>query len=497
MKTAIVTDSATEKTYRRQFWVRSVIGLVLAALSAALFILAFPPYDLWLLIWVGLVPMLVAQHRILPRCLSGLATGVSVGGFFWGYFSNMFANSVWYMRWLPLMIGIVAALVGGRERAFHERTCYRWFVFQGAALWVGIEMIRGFVPVIGTWGFAAYALYEQPWLIQPVSVFGIYGLSLLILLTNYALAQVTLALFDRCWRLDSAFQPVALHHARSWLVGVGAALAAWIGLSMALLDAPAPDVRVAAVQPAIRIRSEEGLQWLYAQTRRAAAQGAKLIVWNEGALPFDPQVEHTEELRALAFETGTYLVIGYGIRTEQGLRNEVTVLAPEGEFLGVYGKDHPVAFAGETSLTRGSYPVYNTTLGRLGTIICYDLDFTDTARRVARNGVQLIAVPSFDWPAIAAKHYSHVVFRAVENRVAMVKADIAFDSAIIDPYGRIIKRAVKPVSEPATLVADVPLGTANAPAIFLGDWVGWLCLAGMIFFIVLDLLTAFWERESS
>jgi apolipoprotein N-acyltransferase len=54
-----------------------------------LFILAFPPYDLWLLIWVGLVPMLVAQHRILPRCLSGLATGVSVGGFFWGYFSNI------------------------------------------------------------------------------------------------------------------------------------------------------------------------------------------------------------------------------------------------------------------------------------------------------------------------------------------------------------------------------------------------------------------------
>jgi len=365
------------------------------------------------------------------------------------------------------------------------------------ALWVGIEMIRGLVPVIGTWGFAAYALYEQPWLIQPVSVFGIYGLSLLILLTNYALAQVTLALFDRHWRLDPELQLLALRHARNWLVGVGAVLAAWTGLSLALLDVPTPNIRVAAVQPAIRIHSEEDLQWLYAQTRRAAAQGAKLIVWNEGALPFDPQVEHTEELRALTSETGIYLVIGYGIRTEQGLRNEVTVLTPEGEFLGVYGKDHPVVFAGETSLSRGSYPVYNTPLGRLGTIICYDLDFTYTACRVARNGAQLIAVPSFDWPAIAAKHYSHAVFRAVENRVAMVKADVAFDSAIIDPYGRIIKRAIKPDSEPATLVADVPLGTANAPAIFLGDWVGWLCLAGMIFFIVLDLLTAFWEREGS
>jgi len=40
-------------------------------------------------------------------------------------------------------------------------------------------------------------------------------------------------------------------------------------------------------------------------------------------------------------------------------------------------------------------------------------------------------LPSFDWPTVAARHYSHVVFRAVENRVAMVKADVAFDSGLI------------------------------------------------------------------
>jgi len=178
------------------------------------------------------------------------------------------------------------------------------------------------------------------------------------------------------------------------------------------------------------------------------------------------------------------------VKTDQGLRNEVTVLTPKGEFLGVYGKDHPVAFSGETSLTRGTYPTYDTPLGRLGTIICYDLDFTDTARKVAHNGAQIIAVPSFDWPEIAAKHYSHVVFRAVENRVTMVKADVAFDSAIVDPYGRILARAVTLEGEQAVLVADVPLGTANAPAIRLGDWVGWLCVVGMVILAALDVVTA-------
>lgn len=84
MKTAIVTDSATEKTYGRQFWVRSINGLALAALSAVLFILAFPPYDLWLLIWIGLVPMVVAHYCSLRAhhqagSQAGLRTG-NAGG---------------------------------------------------------------------------------------------------------------------------------------------------------------------------------------------------------------------------------------------------------------------------------------------------------------------------------------------------------------------------------------------------------------------------------
>jgi len=62
----------------------------------------------------------------------------------------------------------------------------------------------------------------------------------------------------------------------------------------------------------------------------------------------------------------------------------------------------------------------------------------------------------------------------VENRVPMVKADVGFDSAIIDARGCIIEHQITPKPEQAVLVADVPLGPANAPAIRLGDWIGWL-----------------------
>jgi apolipoprotein N-acyltransferase len=478
-------DVAEPLTWPR--WRRAALGLILAGLTAAALTLAFPPYDAWPLIFVGLVPMIVAQHRVMPPKAASLAYGLAIGGFFAGYFGPMFRGGPWFMRALPLLIGVFAALISGPDRAFHRRTRYRWLVLHGAAVWVGIEMIRGLVPTVGTWGFAAYALYDQPWLIQPVSVLGVYGLSLVILLVNHALGLGALALFDQRWRFADAPVPVPGGRAARWLVGIGLLLAAWIGLSAVLLapEAPSgPAVRVAAVQPALRVESDEGLRRLANLSREAAARGAELIVWHEAALPFDPQASHTEDLRALAEETGAHLVIGYAVESDVGQRNEAVILTPAGAFLGPFGKDHPVAWSGETSVTRGPYAAYETDLCRLGMMICYDLDFTDTAREVTQAGAQLIAVPSCDWPAIAAKHVTHLVFRAVENRVAAVKADVAFDSALIAPSGRLLRRAVSPDGEQAVLVADVPLGSGHAPAVQLGDWVGWLSLAAMAVFAV-------------
>ncbi len=266
------------------------------------------------------------------------------------------------------------------------------------------------------------------------------------------------------------------------------ALVAWAGLSLALSQAPAgASVRVAAVQVPGRAannrsyeqnpaRHAQLIQQLQAQTREAARQEPQLIVWPEGALDFDPQVEHTAELRALAQETGAHLVLGYMVTTAPGRwRNEATTLSPAGEFLGVYGKDQPVVFGGEAHTSLGTFPAYPTAAGRLGAIICYDLDFADTAR----NGAQIVAVPSLDFPAIAARHYAHLVFRAVENRVAMIESDGGYDSAIVE-------RTITPEGAAATLVATVPLGTGRplALAVVLGDWMGWLGLAAFAFFLV-------------
>jgi apolipoprotein N-acyltransferase len=474
---------------------RIVVGIATAALAGVLATLAFPSYELWPLIFVAFVPLAIAQHRILPVAWSPLAPGVTVGVYFAGQLSAGLAdgNVAWFIQLWPLYVALLIAGLCWPGRRFHARTGYRWLALSFPLAWTAIDAGRAFTGIdvlAGTWGNIAYALYDQAWLLQPLSVFGVFGAELLILVINFALAHVAIALLDRYYPptdVPAVEMPAAL-------TSIGAAAlfaAAWASLSLALFVPQAGTLRVATVQANAPIDAEEELQRTIVATRELGKQGAKLIIWREGGLKFDPLRERTDMLKALAAETGAYLAVGYGVKEANGLRrNEAVVFAPTGETYGPYGKAHPGRFAGDHSDTGGTYNVYETALGKIATIICYDLDFTDTAREMARRGAQFIAVPSNDVPAIATTHYTHLVFRAIENRLPMAKADSLFDTAIIDPHGRILARNVnnftmaeaKATAEarslPAqTLIADVPLGTADTLYIALGDWIGWVAIA--------------------
>jgi apolipoprotein N-acyltransferase len=452
-----------------------------------LVLLANPPVGIWPLVFVAFAPMVVAQHRVLPRRRSWLAPAIGIGGTYAVYFSPGLRDgdvAIVYQL-MPLYVAVIAALVAGRSRTFAERTGYRWIAVSAPVCWTAIDFVRstGSETMGGTWGFHAYALYDHPLLLQPVSAFGITGLQLLVLLTSWALAG---------WYLRGrAGRPMALA-----VVGL---LVVWGAASAVMIDSAPPTVRVAAVQAGLpkedRYASERLVRY-EAQTRDAAARGARLVVWNEGGLTFDPQVEHTEQLQALAAETDAYLVLGYQVDEPGGKhRNATTLLAPDGRFLGVYGKDHPGSFAGDFNDFQGDFPVYDTELGKLATIICYDLDYTDTARIMTRGGARLIATPSSDVPSIAATHYTHLVFRAIENRVSMVKADTRFDSAVIDPWGRILQKTEdRHGRTQATLVEDVPLGSGRSPWVSFGSWFGWAVVAGAGAFAVGGRAVA-WRRR--
>lgn len=473
-------------------------GVLLAAASALLALAAFPPYDLWPLIFVAFVPMAIAQHRVLPERWAGLAPAVAFGLYFAGHLSPGLADGqvAWYLQLAPLYLAAVIAALYHPGRHFHRATGYRWLAISVPVTWVAIDAARALSgsDVLGaTWGNPAYALYGQAWLLQPLALFGIFGLQLLLLAVNFGLAALAIAALDR--RRPPAGAPaVDMPRALRWAGGIGAAAAAWVATSLLMLESPAPGLRVGAVLS--NGPGDRGVEVAkqMAATRQLAAQGARVVVWREGGLGFDPLRERTGEFRTLAAETGAHVVVGYGTKDPDGTRrNEAVVFAPDGTAFGPYGKAHPGRFAGDHSDTGGDYKVYDTALGRIATIICYDLDFTDSARAMARRGARFVAVPSNDVPAIADKHYTHLVFRAIENRLPMAKADSLYAAAIVDPYGRILAREVNPIDRaearrayaadvlPAeTVIADVPLGGGGTLAMRLGDWVGWLAIAAAL-----------------
>ncbi len=476
-------------------------GIALAASSGVIATLAFPAYEIWPLIFVAFIPLAIAQHRVLPIAWSPLAPGVTVGAYFSGQLSAGLAdgNVAWFIQLWPVYVMVLIALLCWPGRRFHARTGYRWLAISFPLAWTAIDTARAFSGVdvlAGTWGNVAYALYEQAWLLQPLSIFGIFGAELLILVINFALAYAAIAALDRAWP-PSDVPAIDMSVALRTLAAVALVAAGWVALSLILFDPQPGTLRVATVQSNAPIDAEEELQRVMTATRELGAKGAKIVVWREGGLKFDPLHERTDMLKTLARESGAYLAIGYRINEANGLRrNEAVVFSPTGETYGPYGKSHPGRFAGDQSDTGGTYKVYDTALGRIATIICYDLDFTDTAREMARRGAKFIAVPSNDVPAIATTHYTHLVFRAIENGLPLAKADSLFDTAIIDPSGRILARNVNNVTmaeakaivearslPTQTLIADVPLGHGDTLSVRFGDWIGWvaivLALAGV------------------
>ncbi len=179
---------------------RFVLGIALSALSGGLFLLAFPPYGLWFLAWFGFVPALLAQYRLLPAKWTSLASAVFSAVWLGPFLARLFGPDFGpFFQYLGIWIAILNFFIA-KDRKFHELTHYRWFILQGVFAWVGFEMVRAtFIPLVATSAFVGYTQAPQPWLIQPVSIFSVYGLNIVIILCNYALAQGAMAWLDRKW----------------------------------------------------------------------------------------------------------------------------------------------------------------------------------------------------------------------------------------------------------------------------------------------------------
>jgi len=476
--------------------VRFLLGILLSALSGVMLLLAFPPYGIWWLAWFAFVPGIFAQYRLFPVKYSSLAPALYLLVWLGPYLARLFGTEFGpFFTYLGVLIGILAYFTY-RERSFVERTRYRWLVVQGVVAWVGFEMVRAtFIPVIATSAFIGYSQAAQAWLIQPVSTFSVYGLNIVIMLVNYALGQGAIAWYDN--KQDLLVKATLdMQLTRNWLVAAGFLVIAWIGASLVILNsAPKdpPTVRVAALRanyplPAHRDEvntSTVRFNTFAQQARKAAAQGAQVLFTSEMMFNFDPQVEFSDEFRAIADETDAYIFISYSVLKDgEPRRNQAVLLSPDGTFSEVYNKTH-IPPGESYDIKGGPFAVFETSFGRMATLICADGNYTDISRKLAQNGAQLIAAPYKEFPGFGEQLWQNVTFRAVENQTAMVVTGATSVVAIIDPYGRQVALDVNKDGSKIILVGEVSLGSGEGTLYTsLGDILGWVTLAGLVAFII-------------
>ena len=226
--------------------------------------LAFAPHRAWYLVWIGFVPMLVAQHRVLPGRLSALAPGIAVGGFVAGCFGGVFPErAAWYMKQLPLLVGVIVTLSSLGGPAGRARAGYGYWPLQGA-IGLGRRRARALAhPRARDVGLPRLRALQAD--LAPAAGRDLRHVRARPSRRARELrarpAALRVARSTARSRRDrpgdgGAFVPMRL--AVRWCAGVAVACVLWGALSVAMLPrgAGAPTVRVAALQPGYRWRGE-------------------------------------------------------------------------------------------------------------------------------------------------------------------------------------------------------------------------------------------------
>jgi predicted amidohydrolase len=173
-------------------------------------------------------------------------------------------------------------------------------------------------------------------------------------------------------------------------------------------------VTVACVQLAPVIGdAAESLARIDAGIRDAAGQGAQIVVLPELAnsgYVFADAAElraaaqplagpYVGYLAGAASELGIVIVSGFAELADDGTLYNSAVIVDRGGVLAAYRKVHLWNTEKACGFTAGGKhpPVVDTEFGRLGLMICYDLEFPEWVRRVALDGADLLCAP-VNWP---------------------------------------------------------------------------------------------------
>ncbi len=381
-------------------------------------------------------------------------------------------------------------------------------------LWSGLEYVRGNMFFLAMpWNLLGHSQYRFLPVIQIADLTGVYGVSFLIVLVNQLLSRSVAAVRVP----QAAARRLAWPGLRVAMFGPPLAVAGCLALSLGygyfrLAEAePTDHLRVAIVQanrvPGDRMTPADQkthLRAYEALTRDAASSRPHLIVWPASSLPAPLSSSRLVQfiLWRLADETKAYLLVGGAggqklARPQPGqlpYSNSEFLLSPSGRLVGQYNKVRLTPFneyvplhgmipwpewitpVHDSYIAGDAHTLFELPSAKFASPICWENIFADFFRRFVRDGAHfMVSVTNEAFFGVTAAPYQTLannVFRAVENRVTVVRAATTGVSGFISAKGevdRLRDAHGKDLFVAGFLVRDVPISHRKTVYTLYGD----------------------------
>lgn len=495
-------------------------NIFFAVLSGFLLFLSFPKYGSGFIAWIAVIPLFFSLKNV-TKVKQGLFLGFITGVV--GYIGIIYwiAYVIVNYGYLPLYTGIILMLLLACYLSIYISLfagCIVYFrdkiplYFTAPVLWICFEYGKSFILTGFPWENLGYSQYLNTYLIQFADIFGVYGLSFLIILIN-----------------ATVFEVISTRTKKEYILAgvVFSILAVILAYGVYRVDQVfkivrnSPGIEVSLIQGNI----DQSVKWdkryktetlnIYEQLSLKKTPGnGSLIVWPETAAPFKFQDINSlhDQIVNLSLKTKSWLLFG-SVSSSPRLEgndyfNSAYILSPSGEIKGRYDKVHLVPYGeyvpfrnlmpfvegftagiGDFGTGSGFYPL-SMNNKKIGVLICYESILPYAARIYKNNSAELLVNITNDawFGATSApfQHFSMAIFRAVETRLYLVRAANTGISGIVDPTGKII-------AQTNIFQEDALKGYVNfvkMPTIYdkYGDILVVFCFALTIFFFIISLM---------
>ncbi len=446
----------------------TVKSLFLCGLSGVLLILSFPTFNLEFLAWVGFLPLFtVLQNKSkIKAFLLAYVTGVIfwIGTIYWLMHVTV-VGMVLLSLYLAVYFGIFGLLASLVNRP--------WFLMNLVfipSIWVILEYIRSHLLTGFPWALLGYSQYLNLPIIQVADITGAWGVSFLVMMVNSAIYSVI------------GYRLLVIEKIKKLIIPILCVVLALIYGFYQIYRKPNTENRIPLKISVIQGNIPQELKWdtrakefiigkYFDLTTESLKDKADFLIWPEASLPaaLEQEPEYIERVKGFVKGIGKPLLLGAVTLREDSYYNSAILVSSKGELSKRYDKIHLVPFGEYIPLRKmftfleslvpiddfaagKEYTVFSLNAqARFSTLICFEDVFPELSRQFVKRGANfLVNITNDAWFKETRAPYQHFqcsVFRAVENRVPVVRSANTGVSAFIAPTGKVIAKVSGPAKD--------------------------------------------------